>query len=112
MIALSFARQVHERFFPGPATARLAAGCDELICDVHRDTVDELRRTLELAARADPEDEPTIREFAVEQGFELAARARPWYARFDQLWGNLNARGATLLTEAARVTRAAAGSRS
>jgi len=102
MIALSFARQVHERFFPGPATTKLAAAADALIVEVHRDTVDELRRTLEFAAGVDPDDERSIRDFAVEQGFAMTARAQPWYARFDELWGNLNARGATLFALAAR----------
>ena len=103
MIALSFARQVHERFFPGPATTQLAAAADALIVEVHRDTVAELRRTLEFAAGVDPLDEPAIRAFAVEQGFAMTARAQPWYAWFAELWGNLNARGATLFARGRAV---------
>jgi radical SAM superfamily enzyme YgiQ (UPF0313 family) len=95
MIALSFARQVHQRFFPGPASDSLARQADELIVDVHRDTVDELRRVLAFAARVDLRDERSIRGYAVELGLELTARAQVWHERFDSLWRVYNARGAT-----------------
>jgi radical SAM superfamily enzyme YgiQ (UPF0313 family) len=96
MIALSFGRQVHERFFPGRTTADLARLCDGLIVEVHRDTALALRRALEFSRTADLGDASAATRFAVDLGLELGRRAGPWQERFRRLWKRLGARGATL----------------
>ncbi|MDD5308804.1 MAG: radical SAM protein [Deltaproteobacteria bacterium] len=96
LISLSFARQVHERFFPGPITQVFSRDVDALIAEVHCDTVDEMRRTLDFASRADPSDSEGVRAFAVEAALAMNARALPWNERFERLWGRLSSRGAAL----------------
>ncbi|MEJ7733532.1 MAG: radical SAM protein [Polyangiaceae bacterium] len=94
LISLSFARQLHEHFFPGAATDTLAGAANRLGCDVRRDTVDMLRRLRDFAAGPAARDKDKTRRFAVDQALDIQARDLPWRARADELWGRFNARGA------------------
>jgi radical SAM superfamily enzyme YgiQ (UPF0313 family) len=101
LISLSFARQVHEELFPGPATDDLNRQVDGLIVEIHRDTVDELRRQIDFAASVDPGDTEQIREHAVRTGLEIGQRDVLAYDRCERLWRHLNARGEALFDAAA-----------
>jgi anaerobic magnesium-protoporphyrin IX monomethyl ester cyclase len=96
LISISFSRQVHEAFFPGPATDAYSRDVDQLLSDVHLDSIDELRRTLDYAAAADSTDTDAIREFAVASALRINMKNKGFYARFRQLWSLLNARGNTI----------------
>lgn len=97
LISLSFARQLHERFFPGSVTNALAAEVTELTREVRRDTVVELRRAYAHVLSCDPTDKTGARTFAVEQALAIGERDLAWRARADDLWQRLNARGVTLM---------------
>src|SRR5262249_48865252 len=49
LISLSFARQIHDRFFPGEVTAELGRAVVDLGVEVRKDTVTALRRALDFA---------------------------------------------------------------
>ncbi|MBI4705215.1 MAG: B12-binding domain-containing radical SAM protein [Deltaproteobacteria bacterium] len=95
IISLSFARQVHERFFPGVTTDALGAEVDELVIDAHGDTVDVLRRLLDRCAQAGaPSFE--ARELAIGEALAIGRRDQPRRARAADLWQQLHARGLAL----------------
>ena len=96
LISISFSRQVHEAFFPGPATDAYSEAVDRLNTDVHLDTVRELRETLAYAEQVSPSDGDAIREFAVSQALRVNQKNLAFYSRFRQLWSLFNARGNTL----------------
>jgi anaerobic magnesium-protoporphyrin IX monomethyl ester cyclase len=97
LISLSFARQLHERFFPGAATTHLSEEVRELTAAVRHDTVIELRRALAHVLSCDPTDKTGARSFAVEQALSIGERDLRWRAQADDLWQRLNARGVTLM---------------
>lgn len=93
LISLSFARQIHEHFFPGPATDALSREVIALGRAVREDTLAALRQALEVAERA-PE---SAQRFAVQQALELGRRDLGWRARTERLWRHLTARGTLLM---------------
>ena len=96
LISLSFARQLHEAFFPGPETDALAAAANALGAEVRLDTVRVLRAALDVARSLPIEDGTAARRFAVEQGLAIGARDMRLRARTEALWQHLLARGALL----------------
>jgi hypothetical protein len=110
LISLSFARQLHERFFPGAATQGLATAVEDLTRSVRADTVAELRRAFAFATSCDLADKTSARSFAVDQAFAIGDRDRVWRTAADDLWQRLNARGVTLMERrgVARPTRSRA----
>lgn len=97
LISLSFARQVHERLFPGEVTAALVREVEQLIEETHRDSVDTLRGALDFAAGADVQDAAAVRGYAVETGLGLGSRDLERHARAERLWEQLHVRGWALL---------------
>lgn len=104
LISLSFARQLHQHFFPGPATEQLSREVLDLVHAVHRDTVAMLDETLELAAGPRP-DPLQIRQRAVAMALAASRRALVWYADVDRLWNHFQLRGRALLGQADRSTK-------
>jgi radical SAM superfamily enzyme YgiQ (UPF0313 family) len=96
LISLSFARQIHQRFFPGPAADRLAAEVAQLLRAIYRDTVERLQASLELARSVDPDDRVTVTDFAAEQGLAIHRWDAERSLLLTDLWRRLHARGATL----------------
>lgn len=96
LISLSFARQLHAHFLPGPATAALDAAVTELGIQVRRDTVAALREAREHVRDVDLRDARATQRFAIEQGLALGARDMPLRARTEWLWERLHARGRAL----------------
>jgi anaerobic magnesium-protoporphyrin IX monomethyl ester cyclase len=108
LISLSFSRQLHQHFFPGEASDALGRSIIDLGVAVRRDTVRELRRTLEFVRTSDVRDELEVRRFAVEQAFAINARDQAWRKQSEELWEHLNLRGAHLM-ERRGVERRARG---
>ncbi|MDD5308964.1 MAG: radical SAM protein [Deltaproteobacteria bacterium] len=96
LINLSFTRHVHEELLPGPATDVMSAKVDRLVRDVYRDTVDELRRVAQFAARGGFDDLDTCRDFAVDTAMAINERDNLWNARVDEIGFLLDARGAKI----------------
>lgn len=108
LISLSFARQVHERFFPGPLTAMLSGQVRALIDVVQRDTLTVLHDVLEFAR--EQHDEPSVRRHAAQTGLRVNTRALGWNVEAQRLWDLMNARGLALLGLAGRTVQGALGS--
>jgi len=98
LISLSFARQIHERFFPGAVTRELSLAVMSLSVDIRRDTVVVLRRALDFVSTVDIHDKNAVRRFSVEQALAINARDLAWRARTEDLWLRLNARGVALMS--------------
>jgi anaerobic magnesium-protoporphyrin IX monomethyl ester cyclase len=96
LISLSFGRQLHEHFFPGPSTDRLSREVLDLVCTVHADTLEILDEARALAAgkMMKPED---ARQWAVDMALAASRRDLPWYAQVGRLWEHLHLRGRSLL---------------
>ncbi|NUP13607.1 MAG: radical SAM protein [Polyangiaceae bacterium] len=97
LISLSFARQLHERYFPGRTTDVLSAEVRALTRAVRADTVEELRLAHAFASQCALGDKRGARQFAVDRGLAIGERDLAWRARADDLWQRLNARGVTLM---------------
>jgi hypothetical protein len=97
LISLSFARQIHEFFFPGAVTDELSEAATSLGVEVRRDTVVELRRALEFVKSADLHDKKAIQRFSVAQALAINGRDLGWRARAEDLWRRFNARGVALM---------------
>lgn len=97
LISLSFARQIHEHFFPGSATQALSREVTELGVAVRRDTLESLRRTLDFVATGGLRDRERVQRFALCEALGAAERGLPWRARTEQLWRHFTARGALLM---------------
>lgn len=93
LISLSFARQVHERFFPGQTTATLGARVTDLMVAGQRDTLAILRQVMDHVACADLGDATAVRRYATEVGLRANTRALPWHVEAERLWDLLSARG-------------------
>ncbi|MCP4680552.1 MAG: hypothetical protein GY854_34720, partial [Deltaproteobacteria bacterium] len=96
LISLSFARQVHEELMPGPGTDSMSAKVDELVVEVYRDTVSELRRIMGFASTADFGDLNKMRDFAIDTAVSINERDHHWLTRAEQLFTLLDARGARI----------------
>lgn len=95
LISLSFGRQLHEHFFPGPATQRLSAEILDLVRTVHADTLGILDEVCAVAASGSPSPE-TVCQRAVHLAAESSRRDLPWYVEVDRLWEHLHIRGRSL----------------
>ena len=96
LISLSFARQLHETFFPSRETTEIARAVVDLGVEIRRDTVARLRDALDVARALSPDDAHAARRFAIDQGLAIGAHDMPWRAQTAALWNHLGARGALL----------------
>lgn len=97
LISLSFARQLHETFFPGAATDHLSREIMELSVAVRRDTVLEMREALAFVQRSDYHDKLAVRQYAVQKAVAINARDAAFRYRAAELWNQLNVRGMALM---------------
>lgn len=97
LISLSFARQLHEHFFPGSRTDALAARCNELGLEARLDTVKVLREALAFVESADVRDAESVRRFAVAQAFRVNAADRERRRQTEELWQHLHLRGRLMM---------------
>ena len=93
LISLSFARQLHERFFPGSATDTLSRRIMEISVEARGDTVRALRDALAFVATENIHDETRVRRFAVSQALEINRADHERKRRTEELWQHLTLRG-------------------
>ncbi|MBK7395641.1 MAG: cobalamin-dependent protein [Myxococcales bacterium] len=98
LISLSFARQLHERFFPSPETRALVDAVHRIGAEVRSDTVVRLRTLLETVRACDPRDQATLQRFAIDQALAIGAWDMPRRLATESLWSELHARGRLLST--------------
>jgi hypothetical protein len=110
LISLSFARQVHERFFPGALTAALSSQVRTLIDVVQRDTLDVLDEVRDFAAACSGHSDKDVRKYAAQTGLRVNTRSLARNVEAQRLWDLMNARGLSLLGLAGRTVQGALGS--
>jgi Rps23 Pro-64 3,4-dihydroxylase Tpa1-like proline 4-hydroxylase len=93
LISLSFARQIHERFFPGETTQGLSKEVDRFISAAHETTILEIGNAIRFVRSVQIRDFETVREFAVLQAERIGASDAFLFEKFRQLWNRLFARG-------------------
>ena len=93
LISLSFARQLHEHFFPGPTTDRLSGDVQAVNHKVRVDTLERLREVLAFCRTCDPYDKSALRKFAVQLALDTGTFDAPLRIQAGQLWLALHARG-------------------
>jgi radical SAM superfamily enzyme YgiQ (UPF0313 family) len=109
LISLSFARQLHERFFPGSQTDELSRRAVEIGIEARRDTVRALREAKAFVENEDLRDGAKVRRFAVSQALAINAADNERRRATEELWQHLTLRGATLM--ARRGVKPATGAR-
>jgi hypothetical protein len=93
LISLSFARQLHERFFPGTETEKLSRRIAEIGAEARLDTVRVLREALDFVRTDDVRNSERVRRFAVAQALRVNAVDRERRRRTEELWQHLHLRG-------------------
>lgn len=96
LISLSFARQIHERFFPGPATSAFAEQATRVGVEARRDTLRVLREVLAFVREVDVRDAAAVRGYAVEQALAIQTRDLRLRAETAELWQRSHVRGLRL----------------
>jgi anaerobic magnesium-protoporphyrin IX monomethyl ester cyclase len=99
LISLSFARQLHQRFFPGAASDALAERIMALGVEARADTVRVLREGLAFVREHDVHDAARVRRFAISQALAVNAADAERRRATEELWQHLSLRGATLMAE-------------
>ena len=99
LISLSFARQLHGRFFPGAASSGLAQRIMEISLETRTDTVRVLREGLCFVREHDVHDAARVRRFAIEQAMAVNAADAERRRATEELWQHLTLRGATLMAQ-------------
>jgi len=99
LISLSFARQLHERLFPGPESRQLSDETFALMRAVHADTLQILQQAFAMAEPPDRVDAAETQREAVAMALAASRRDLDWYARAGQLWEYCHVRGRHLLTQ-------------
>jgi len=97
LISLSFARQLHQRFFPGSTTDELARRVVEVSVETRRDTVRALREALDFVRSVRTDDGQAVQRFAVAQGLAINGADQQRRRQTEELWQHLNLRGAALM---------------
>ncbi|HMR73578.1 MAG TPA: radical SAM protein [Polyangiaceae bacterium] len=98
LISLSFARQLHERYFPGKTSEALARRVTELSVEARRDTIRAIREALAFVQDVDLSDARMVQRFAIDQAFAVNAADAERRRATEEMWQHLHLRGATLMT--------------
>jgi anaerobic magnesium-protoporphyrin IX monomethyl ester cyclase len=93
VISLCYGVQMHQQLIAGQDSEALAVKIRDVAIEVHRDTVDTLRRILDFAQHAELEDAEGARRYAVALGFDVNGRDLAWRRSCDQFSRLLAARG-------------------
>jgi radical SAM superfamily enzyme YgiQ (UPF0313 family) len=97
LISLSFARQLHEQYFPGEQSEKLSQRILAISVEARRDTVLAIREAAAFVRDADVHDNSNVRTFAVRQGLRIAAADAERRRVTEELWQHLTLRGASLM---------------
>lgn len=93
LISLSFARQLHERFFPGKDTDKLSKRIVDIGVEARLDTVRVLREALDFVRSEDVRNAERVRRFAVAQALRVNSADRERRRCTEELWQHLHLRG-------------------
>jgi hypothetical protein len=93
LISLSFARQLHERFFPGADTDNLSRQIVDIGVEARLDTVRVLREALDFVRTEDVRNAERVRRFAVGQALRVNSADRERRRYTEELWQHLHLRG-------------------
>jgi hypothetical protein len=99
LISLSFARQLHERFFPGRESRHLSDETFALMRTVHEDTLQILQQAFAIAETPGSLDAAAVQREAVAMALAASRRDLDWYARAGQLWEYCHVRGRHLTAQ-------------
>jgi radical SAM superfamily enzyme YgiQ (UPF0313 family) len=99
LISLSFARQLHERFFPGKTSDSLSRRVTDLSLEARGDTVRAIREALAFVTSERVDDPVRVRKFAVSQAVAINAADRERRRAAEELWQHLHLRGRMLMTQ-------------
>lgn len=108
LISLSFARQLHERYFPGSHTDELSRRAVQIGIEARRDTLRVIRAAMAFVEHADLSDSVKISRFAVSQALAVNAADHERRRVTEELWQHLTLRGATFMARQGITTAAAA----
>lgn len=97
LISLSFARQLHESFFPSTATTKLSDEIMRLSVEIRRDSVAEMRSVVDYVTTSDVRDKARVRNLAIEKALAINGRDAAYRRRVSDLWDQLNMRGLALM---------------
>ncbi len=97
LISLSFARQLHERFLPGPESDAIARRVTDLSRAVRLDTVRLLREIIGFVETEKIRDAGLVTRFAVSRALSVNARDHEPRRETEELWQHLNLRGALFM---------------
>jgi len=97
LISLSFSRQLHEVYFPGAHTERLAARVRQLCVEARGDTVRAIREAATFVAQENVFDSNVVRRFAVSQALRVNAADAERRRQVEELWQHLQVRGLELM---------------
>jgi anaerobic magnesium-protoporphyrin IX monomethyl ester cyclase len=111
LISLSFARQIHEHFFPGPATSAFSERAMRVGVEARRDTLRVLREVQAFVREVDVRDAAAVRAYAVQQALAIQARDLAFRKETEELWQRSHVRGLRLWAQRGVVppSRARAG---
>jgi hypothetical protein len=91
LISLSFARQLHSRFFPGPESAAMDREVTLLSRAIRADTVQRLRDIRAKVASGTSKE--ALQRWAVDLGLEIGAFDMPLRSKAAALWQRYHQRG-------------------
>ncbi len=97
LISLSFARQLHERFFPGAKTDELSSLAVEIGIEARRDTLRAIREAADFAASAAAKSASEVRRFAIRQALSVNAEDHERRRKTEELWQHYHLRGSLLM---------------
>lgn len=93
LISVSFARQLHESFFPGEQTSALSRRAMEIGALARRDTVAVLREVMGHVKATDLRDGDAIRRYAVSLALSIHRRDATLRKETEELWRQYHAIG-------------------
>lgn len=93
LISLSFARQLHQHFFPGATSDALGRSVSALGEATRRDTLQQVRDAMTFVQREALDDPRAVQRFAVEQALRINAADAERRRRCEELWQHLHLRG-------------------
>lgn len=96
LISLSFARQLHERYFPGAQTEALSRKANVVGAEARADTLRVIREAVGFVRTHDVRDDAAVKRFAVSQALVVNAQDQERRRLVEELWQHYTLRGDTL----------------
>ncbi len=99
LISLSFARQLHETYFPGAQSEALGRVAHEIGVEARRDTLRAVREAMRFVESDEAREPGRLQRFAVQQALAINSADRERLRRTEELWQHFSLRGATLMAQ-------------